>query len=306
MNEEKEIINENTISKLPEDNDTPAVFKKGNDDIEIFTGDTPPSPPLEEGKNTSPKEGEKKEEFLPQKKKRKKWKFLRDFFINVVVLVFVLAIIRGFIALPFEVSGNSMEATLHDRELIYVDLFSPYIRGIKRGDVIVFHPPTNQTTQAKGPMCLINTLITKLKGKDTSSACIIPVSYVKRVIGVAGDVVEIKGGSVYITDEDGKKQELSESYLTDENKGKTCFGDCKSEVNINGKSYTIPEGQYFLMGDNRLHSSDSRTWNFVKREDITGVVRAVFFYHGADSFSHAFSESAKKIRIIHSIDPISE
>jgi signal peptidase I len=300
MNQEKEKMNTGN-SQFPEDDNKNQIPSGENNDIDLFTK-----------KEIFTTTEEKLQEIPQEQKKRKKetvhskkWKLLRDLLLNVVVLVFVLIVIRGFIALPFEVSGSSMESTLHDKELIYVDLFTPYIRGIKRGDVVVFHPPTGQTTNTKGPTCFINKLIAKVKGNSSDSACIVPISYVKRIIGVPGDTIEIKGGNVYLTDKTGKKQEISEPYLNSENKGKTCItGSCRNEEDINGKVYVVPEGQYFLMGDNRLHSSDSRAWNFVKRESITGVVRAVFFYHGSDSFTRTFSESLERIRIIHSIDPL--
>jgi signal peptidase I len=89
-------------------------------------------------------------------------------------------------------------------------------------------------------------------------------SYIKRVIGIPGDRVMIDGGQVYVND-----RPLAEDYVPPE------FRD-----NVSWERHVVPDGQYFVLGDHRSSSSDSRTWGFVKRDAIYG--KAVFVYWPLD------------------------
>jgi signal peptidase I len=85
-------------------------------------------------------------------------------------------------------------------------------------------------------------------------------SYIKRVIGVPGDKIRIEGGQVYVND-----QPLTEEYVPEEYRDRVSY-----------EEHAVPAGDYFVLGDHRSSSSDSRTWGFVKREAIYG--KAVFVY----------------------------
>lgn len=109
-----------------------------------------------------------------------------------------------------------------------------------------------------------------------------PDYFVKRIIGIPGDQVRIENGKVYLKKK-GEKNflELEEPYLNDENKGNTFFGR-HSEI----KEVEVPREQYFVMGDNRNHSNDSRHWfspideiqtPFVRKENISGKVLVVLW-----------------------------
>lgn len=167
----------------------------------------------------------------------------------------VIAAVLIFVALQattqsFQIDGRSMFPTLEDQQRVLINRFvyasSPVslmgddgylFHAPQRGDVIIFRPPTNSTTD-----------------------------FVKRVIGVPGDVVDIRGGEVYVNDE------LTEyvSDVTDERR----FFEYPIE---------IPENEFFVLGDNRRASNDSRNWGYVHADDIVG--RAWFLYWPIRDFS---------------------
>ena len=176
--------------------------------------------------------------------------FLRD---SVIILLIVLTV-RSFVASPFRISGSSMEESYHNGEFIIIDKFS-YLHADgfsvgepKRGDVVVMAPHAGNQ-------------------KDY---------YIKRIVGLPGDTVKLEGGGVFV-----KKPgtdtfvELNEGYLSPLNKGKTFPGKTSKE-----SSFSVPDGEYFLLGDNRGGSADSRdcfysctsgtATHFIGRSDIVG------------------------------------
>ncbi|MFM2124060.1 MAG: signal peptidase [Acidobacteriota bacterium] len=159
--------------------------------------------------------------------------WMRDLFLSVFIALIVIL----FLYQPVRVEGTSMMPSLVDQERIFINKFS-YRMGftdVNRGDTVVFWFPG-----------------------DTSK------SYIKRVIGVPGDVVEIRGGRVMVNGE-----ELTESYVPEE------YRD-----HISMERLTVPEGEYFVLGDHRSSSNDSRTWGTVARHFIYG--KAVFSYWPLD------------------------
>lgn len=142
--------------------------------------------------------------------------------------------IRYFIAQPFIVRGASMEPNFHEREYLVIDELSYFFREPERGEVVVFHYPLNPREY-----------------------------FIKRIIGLPEETVEIKDNGVFITSRehpDGLK--LEESYLP---AGLETRG---------GVRFSLGSGEYVVLGDNRLFSSDSRSWGVLDRKFITG--RAVF------------------------------
>jgi len=172
-----------------------------------------------------------------------------DVLLNVVVIVIIVAVIRTFVVSPFEVEGNSMIPTLEDNEYIIINKIG-YITGEpQRGDVVVFRPPTDSSKY-----------------------------YVKRIIGVPGDEVSIRNGKVFLGTATGET-ELEEVYLDERNRERTF----KAPVGTGDRAeerYTVPAEQYFLLGDNRQGSLDSRSFRnelgeptpFIARSDISGRV----------------------------------
>ncbi len=157
---------------------------------------------------------------------------------RVIAIVFISAvIIRYFLFQPFIVEGSSMEPNYHNSEYLFIEKVSYRFREPKRGEVVVFRYPNNPS-----------------------------INYIKRIIGVPGDTVRIENGVVSVN---GKQ--LSEEYL--EEGTKTIVNrspDLPYEV-------TIPNHKYFVMGDNRSHSSDSRDGWLVDRQMIIGRSAATLY-----------------------------
>ena len=154
----------------------------------------------------------------------------------VIVSLAIVLPIRYFVIQPFIVRGASMEPNFENREYLVIDEFSFYFRNPKRSEVIVFRYPRDPRQ-----------------------------FFIKRVIGLPGETVGIHDGKVFI---DG--EELKESYIPEN------FGTQGAFFLQTGQEVTVPEGQFFVMGDNRNNSSDSRYWGFVPMKDIVG--RAWFVY----------------------------
>jgi signal peptidase I len=173
--------------------------------------------------------------------------FLIDVVVNSAVIIIVFYIVQQFVVAPFQVIGNSMVDTLHDREYIIVTKIEYILHTPERGDIVVFRPPNN--------------------GNDY---------YVKRIVGLPGDTVAIVKGKVLVN---GK--EIAEQYLSKD--VPTCLVARMSSCPNDNKAYVVPEGEYFVLGDNREGSSDSRSWRdsdnnespFVPLENIAGKARFV-------------------------------
>jgi len=172
-----------------------------------------------------------------------------DVLLNVVIIVAVVAVIRTFVVSPFEVEGNSMVPTLENNQYIIINKFGYLMGSPGRGDVVVFRPPTDMHKY-----------------------------YVKRIIGLPGDTISIRDGEVSIV-EDSNYTKLNEDYLDDRNSGRTF----KSPVGTGDKSeelFTVPEDNFFVLGDNRQGSLDSRSFRnaqgestpYVHKDNIAGRV----------------------------------
>lgn len=152
-----------------------------------------------------------------------KGSFIRVFFVTFLIAL----LIRVFIAQPFIVNGASMEPTFESGEYLIVDELTYRFREPVRGEVIVFKYPQNPSKY-----------------------------FIKRVVGLPGEIVEIKNNEIFITNGEGLTQKISEEYLIDTTDGNT-------KLILGGEDY-------FVLGDNRLVSSDSRTWGAVSRDLIIG------------------------------------
>lgn len=150
---------------------------------------------------------------------------------KVVLGVFISAlIIRSFVFQPFVVEGKSMEPSFYNGEYVMVEKVSYHLHQPKRGDVIVFRYPNDPS-----------------------------INYIKRIIGLPGDTVRIENGKVSVNG-----TQLNESYLTsDEQTIVARNPDIPYEV-------TVGKDQYFVMGDNREHSADSREGWLVNKDLIIG------------------------------------
>ena len=179
------------------------------------------------------------------------WFHVLDILFNIVVIVALVGGIRTFLVSPFQVEGSSMYDTLEDREYIIINKLAFYLGYPERGDIVVFHPPVDHTKY-----------------------------YVKRIIGEPGDEVTIEGGDVFVKRKgEAEAHKLIEPYLTEKNADHT-FKHPPASGDTSKIVYDVPEGQYFVLGDNRQGSQDSRSFfdaegnpiPFVDRSDIKGRV----------------------------------
>src|SRR5713226_2816280 len=159
--------------------------------------------------------------------------WFRDLFLSVVIAIIVIL----FLYQPVKVEGTSMMPSLVDQERIFINKFVYRfgITDIGRGDMVVFWFPGDPTK-----------------------------SYIKRIIGVPGDTVEVSEGTVYVNG-----NALAESYVPEE------YRD-----HISMTRRTVPADQFFVLGDHRSSSNDSRNWGMVPRSFIYG--KAVFVYWPLD------------------------
>lgn len=161
---------------------------------------------------------------------------IADTIIEIVVMLIVFIGLQYFVVSPFVVSGASMETNLHDQEIILVNRLGHskyFFRGpadVARGDVVVFRPPINTDEY-----------------------------YIKRVIGMPGDTVRFDNNTIYVNET--KLQEPYTNCARNDSMADMPSANpspCTYE-DVNGKSFTVPADHYFVMGDNRQRSSDSRS-----------------------------------------------
>lgn len=186
-----------------------------------------------------------------------------DFLKDLIIIIVIVLIVRTFLILPFQISGQSMYDSYYDREFIIVDRLSylTYSQP-KRGDVIVFN--------------------THIDGKEY---------FIKRVIGLPGETLKIQSGSVFVKAVGSEEfVELDETYLSDTNYKSTYVrGDDGENL------YEVPEWGYFVLWDNRNASTDSRACfsscefsdksNYIQKKDITGRVLVDLWYFNFKTFS---------------------
>jgi signal peptidase I len=134
-----------------------------------------------------------------------------------------------FVVQVTEVRQSSMVPTLLQNDRVFVSKVDYRFGSVQRGDIIVFNPPTPST-----------------------------IPFVKRVIGIAGDVIELRAGKAFVN---GKPDETREAH-----------GDTLPQLATIAYPFTVPAGEIFVLGDNRSFSSDSRTFGSVPVPNIIGKV----------------------------------
>lgn len=174
------------------------------------------------------------------------WPIVVGLLIAKLITMFVLSIVR--------VDGLSMYPNLQNNERVIMLKMAK----IKRNSVVVFNA----------------------QGVDNRSGVTSNTKYVKRVIGLPGDKIEYKdNGKLYVN---GKYQ--SQSYITEEQRKEGTLNLVKSPAKGvtlgTGKTFTVPKDKYFVLGDNRENSNDSRYYGFVPRSKILGVVKVPFWKSG--------------------------
>lgn len=193
---------------------------------------------------------------------------------TVVFVIVMVIIIRFFIGEIRWIPSGSMRPTLIEGDRIVVERFSRFFSVPKRGDIMVFYPPS--TELGKKPLDVFERL-TGIFCKD--------VAYIKRVIGVPGDKIEIKeesNGAAYVYINDKK---FKENYIKSIYEYPTCpkIPENNSELKSYGihimqcGPFQLGEDEFFMMGDNRGNSQDSRYWGVLKQDRFVGRAVVVFW-----------------------------
>jgi signal peptidase I len=201
------------------------------------------------------------------KKQRSGLGGLVEMVITVAIAVALAFLIQAFLIKPYRIPSDSMYPTLHIGQRILVNRLSTHP---KIGEVVVFHPPEGATpaNAADQPVCGNSE-----EGTGHSAACDQPTAgkssqtFVKRVVGLPGDKLRIVSGHVF---RNGREEHGS--YV------QSCLNDptvCTFSTTI-----TVPPGHYFMMGDNRDDSDDSRFWGPIPQKWIIGS--AFFTYWPPD------------------------
>ena len=186
-------------------------------------------------------------------------------FVLIVLIALALAFgLQAFVVKPYRIPSGSMEPTLAIGQRVLVDRIGNDFFAPSVGDIVVFHPPADAADQICG-----DTHEQPGQACDRPTAQESTQNYIKRVVAGPGDTLKIVDGHVYLN---GKRQ--SEKFAS--------FAGCtptNADCNY-PKPITIPRGYYFMMGDNRDGSDDSRFWGPVPRSWIIG--EAFFTYWPPD------------------------
>jgi signal peptidase I len=198
------------------------------------------------------------------KKKRKREPWSGAWFLELAIIIAValgLALgIQAFLVKPYRIPSPSMVPTLEVGQRVLVNRIGNRFGDPKVGDILVFHPPKGAESDTCGDPDA---------GRGTEKPCDEPTSakldtnYIKRVVAGPGDKLAIENGHVILN---GKRQD--ESFINECGVG----GDCTFMDPI-----TVPAGHWFMMGDNRGESDDSRFWGPVPRDWIIGGAFATYW-----------------------------
>ncbi|MDP3989388.1 MAG: signal peptidase I [bacterium] len=161
-------------------------------------------------------------------------------FWSEVIRTFVIALmialpLKWYVAQPYLVFGQSMDPTFEQNNYLVVNRVVYYLHEPRRGDVVVFEYPNDRSQR-----------------------------FIKRIIGLPGETVEFKNGTPIITNEEGVRFSLNESYIIN-----------VDSLTLGGT--TLKQNEYYVAGDNRPKSSDSRIWGPVPRDHIIGEVAIRLF-----------------------------
>ena len=191
----------------------------------------------------------------------KETSFTKEIINTIIFVLICVIVIRYFIGELRWIPSGSMRPTIMEKDRVFVEKLDFPKKEIKRGDILVFYPPDVQLSNS--PFAIL----ARLSGifcKD--------IAFIKRVIGMPNDKFEIKKDSnsnqyrVYIND-----KALNEPYIS----SKIDWTQCSE--NMYCGPFIIPENHYFMMGDNRNNSQDSRFWGFLDRKRVIGRANFMFF-----------------------------
>jgi signal peptidase I len=178
---------------------------------------------------------------------------LLEYVLIAIVAVAVALLVQAFLVKPYRIPSPSMVDTLQPGDRVLVNRLAFHLRDVERDDIIVFRYPL-----------------------DTD------IAFIKRVVGLPGDVLEARDGRLW------RNGEVVDEPWVHETGGRrdptepagVISGTTMSDPWALASPYTVPEGNYFVMGDNRTDSDDSRVWGPVPESDVIGS--AFFIYWPVD------------------------
>lgn len=177
-----------------------------------------------------------KEKKLAKEKEQSSVKEMISWLITIAFAVVAALFIKNYVIVNANIPSGSMENTIMTGDRLFGNRLAYYMKSPERGDIIIFKNPDDETE-----------------------------NYIKRVIGLPGETVEIRDAKIYIN---GSQNPLEETYIKEE-----------WTVATGPYVYTIPENSYLVLGDNRNNSWDARDWEntYVSKDKILG--KAVFRYY---------------------------
>ena len=219
--------------------------------------------------------------------------FVREWIEAILVALVIALILRTFVVQAFKIPSSSMEDTLLIGDHLLVNKFIygtkvPFVEGRfmpirdpRRGDVVVFEFPPDT----------LNDELNFWQKRD----------FIKRIIGLPGDTVEIRDKKVYVN---GEEFEIPQQVFKDSQVRERCFeiGDWRTRMRIPSSRErdcmlpaTVPEGHYFVLGDNRDRSHDSRFWGFVPLDNIKGLAFIKYWSWDSDENLPRFKRIGRPI-----------
>jgi signal peptidase I len=179
------------------------------------------------------------------------WRFAAELLRTALIVVILAYVLRLFVFEPFVVEGTSMSPRFETNDFLIIDKITYHFESPQRGDIIVFKYPY-----------------------DTST------NYIKRIIGLPGETVKIANNQVTIYNSSHQNGFiLSEPYVSS--------GNVTAVSDLSKNEFTVPQGEYFVLGDNREASSDSRAWGYLPSTDIIGKVDIEAYPFSAASIVHS-------------------
>jgi signal peptidase I len=203
---------------------------------------------------------------------------VREYFESIVIAVILALFVRTWVVQAFKIPTGSMENNLliGDHLLVNKFVYSPTatslerallpVRAIRRGDILVFKYPVEPERD-----------------------------FIKRVIGLPGETVELRAKKIYI---DGKP--LDEPYVHFLRPASGLSEVTSADVSENYGPVTVPQDQFFVMGDNRDNSQDSRYWGYLPRGNVKGEALMIYWSYEGDDMGSIFTK-VRWERLLHQI-----
>lgn len=163
---------------------------------------------------------------------------------TLVLTLLIYLVIHNFVAQPFEVQQSSMFPTIVDGEYILIDKLTPRFGGYEYGDVVVFDPPSGSGLDQQG------------------------VPFIKRIIGMPGDTISLENGRVFVSRPDRSSIRIEEPYVVPNADGSTAATLCERQDCP--LTWIVGPHEFFVMGDNRPFSQDSRVFGPIDEESVLG------------------------------------